>query len=110
MNNIIINKLNILKMKIDNLLKQKYKHQFNEEEKTNFFYYEDEFIYIINLIRNQNIEKANIVNLPIMTKNHLQFNNNYNNFYQYLYIFLDDIDRYTKENLLNTIVNIAYLF
>lgn len=61
------------------------------KKKKKIINYEDEFIYIINLIRNQNIKRANIINFPIMTRTHLQFNNNYKNFYQYLYIFLDDI-------------------
>lgn len=45
-----------------------------------------------------------------MNKTHLKFNENYANFYQYLYIFLDDLDKTSKNKLLNTIVNIAYLF
>lgn len=72
--------------------------------------YAEEFISIINLIRNENIKKAEIVKLPLMNKNHLKFSENYVNFYQYLYIFLDELDSSIKKKLLNTIVNIAYLF
>lgn len=62
------------------------------------------FIMIINNIRQLDIEKALMLNLPILNKSQLQFTKNYCNYYQYLYLYLEN-----EKELMNIIVKVVNL-
>lgn len=97
----IINELKLLHIQLKN-------YTFN----TDLSIIGDKFINLINMIRQENINTANIIELPKMKKCHLIFSMNYDNFYKNLFIFLDNLslNKNNNNNLLNLIITISYLF